>query len=229
MITSQEIQPSVADASGALITLYSRLRNYNAIALKVHTNGLPSKSAPLPSVLGISAARFTLYPRVGFDDSEKYERFYFPRESYRREAILKNGLDRRTVLQRRGDLNYPEYFDEDVDSFVRFCESTEAFLGFNLSFDAAFLPWLLGEGTAPLLFDLMTINQNIVCAGWNEYSDEWKLPNFREAIWYYFDCPLRGVHGDTMYAVKMMMLIFSEMRDRACVHLPRIESQEALN
>jgi hypothetical protein len=70
----------------------------------------------------------------------------------------------------------------------------------------------------------MTTNQNIVCAEGNHFSGEWKLPSLKETIWHYFDTPLRGVRGDTMYSVKMMMLIFSEMWDQARVRLPRIEA-----
>lgn len=200
--------------------LYSKMRNNDAVILTVHTNGLPQKGKPLPSALGISAARFAMLPEQEFERSQLYERFYFPREDYNPEAIARNGLDSATVMQRRQGLSYPDYFEQDLDPFRQFCRGAFTFIGFNIrSFDALFIP---GLSISPMvtLFDLMEENQEVVCSEWLDLINGWKPPSFKETLQHYFDTPVRGTRGDTMYKVRMIFEIFAEMRRRSGVPLP---------
>ncbi len=62
--------------------LYCNKVNENIVALHLHTNGFVRKGKSLPSVLGVSAARLTLTPEIGFDTADRFERFYLPREAW---------------------------------------------------------------------------------------------------------------------------------------------------
>jgi DNA polymerase III epsilon subunit-like protein len=207
--------------------LFSSLTNYNAIILKLQTNGLIENYSKPPCVLGVLAARFTLHPTQDFDAAEKYERFYLPREAFNESAIKINKLDRETIHALRSGRNYPEYFDEDLDSFRKFCRGVYLYIGFNIrTFDAHFIP-NFSKNPNLQIFDLMEVNQEIIRNEWKKTLGMWKFPTFKELLHYYFETPLRGTKNDLMYPVKMMFEVFSLMRENAGIRLKRLEPLSA--
>jgi hypothetical protein len=81
-------------------------------------------------------------------------------------------------------------------------------------FDARFIPNFSGSPSIRV-FDLMEENRDFVMAGWNYARGEWKTPSLKETLHHYFDVPLRGKRGDTLYHVQAMFAVFREMQRRA--------------
>jgi hypothetical protein len=216
---------SLSSASDAFCRFFDRPINYNVITLKLATNGLPEAGQPVPSVLAVSALRDSLKPGSGVRQGMKFERFYFPTEKLNPKAVRKNGLDETALQTLRQGCEYPEHFNDDLDSFLEFCDDVFLFVGFNITtFDAAFLPFVR-EKAEIRLFDLMTENRDILCTEWNERRNEWKLPNiFETATAYGFD--FDGSHPQpNIEYVKLFRKIFDKMRNTARVRLLKIESE----
>jgi hypothetical protein len=89
-------------------------------------------------------------------------------------------------------------------------------VGHNISgFDSVFLPWLKESGTT--LFDIMTENQNIVCAEWEDYPtcDGWKMPTLREVASFYRIRGGKESMQSGIVTVKLIALILEKMLQRA--------------
>jgi hypothetical protein len=211
------------NGSDAFRRIFNSLINYDLITLKLQTNGLPEAGQPLPSILAISALKDSLRSGNGVRQGMKFERFYFPTEILNPRAVRKNGLDEAALRSLRQGCGYPEHFNDDLDSFLEFCDDVFLFVGFNITaFDATFLPFLREEAKIRL-FDLMTENRDILCTEWNEQRNEWKLPNiFETAKAYGFDFDALHPQRNMEY-VKLYRKIFDKMRQKANVRLPKIE------
>ena len=213
--TSDDTVP-VINARASLSKFFEGTVNREMIFLKLSTNGLIVKNSPLPSVVGIAAAKYSLMPgrRIGFIN--QYERFYFPREGYNPKAIILNGLDEETLASKRQGCKYPEHFDEDEESLREYCQDTHLFVGHNIDgFEAKFLPWLHDPGNRT--FDLMKENVDILRLEQESgcYSGEWKWPNIHELSDYYaipFPDQL-AISG--MQYVQLIAAIFQEMLIRS--------------
>lgn len=176
----------VINARASLAKFFERNVNREMIFIKLSTNGLIVKNSPLPSVLGVAAAKFELKPgrKMGFIN--QYERFYFPREGYDPKAIILNGLDEQTIASKRQGCKYSEHFDEVQESLREYCQDTQLFVGHNIDlFEAKFLPWL--HDPENRTFDIMKENTDILRLEQESggYSGEWKWPKLGELSDYY--------------------------------------------
>ena len=172
---------AVVNARDSLSRFFGGMQGRDVIFIKLFTNGLIVKNSPLPSILGVAAAKYQLLPRRRIEFVDYYQRFYFPRESYNARAIAANGLDQAILTSKREGSNYPEHFDEDAGSLREYCHDTHLFVGHNIdSFEAEFLPWLhdLWKRT----FDTMQENVDILRLEQENgpYGCGWKWPNIRE-------------------------------------------------
>jgi len=199
----------------SLAKFFEGTLNREMIFIKLSTNGLIVKNPPLPSVLGIAAAKYKLRPRREIVFLNRYERYYLPKESFNAKAILVNGLDEATLISKRYGHNYPERFDEDNVSLCEYCGDAHLFLGHNINgFEAKFLPWL--HDPENKTFDIMTENVNILRLEHDDYGfyEDWKWPTFQELLDFYSipvadDCTHSG-----MASVKLIAAIFQEMLNR---------------
>jgi DNA polymerase-3 subunit epsilon len=101
----------------------------NLIVFDTETNGFSNCS-----VLSISAIKVIDGKLAG-----KYNRFYYPIESYDYEAININKLDYKTVSKLRENSNYPKYFKDDLLSFYNFIKDSTHFVGHNIAYDLRFV------------------------------------------------------------------------------------------
>ena len=216
--TSDDIVP-VINARASLSKFFEGTANREMIFLKLSTNGLIVKNSPLPSVLGIAAAKYSLMPgrRIGFIN--QYERFYFSREVYNPKAVILNGLDEQTIASKRQGCKYSEHFDEDEESLREYCQDTHLFVGNNIDgFEAKFLPWL--HDPEKRTFDLMKENVDILRLEQESgcYSGEWKWPRLSELADHYGisfpdQLAISGMrHVQLVAAIFQEMLIRSELR-----------------
>ena len=79
--TSDDTVP-VINARASLAKFFGGTLSREMIFLKLSTNGLIVKNTPLPSVVGVAAAKYVLMPGRTIRFINRYERFYFPRECY---------------------------------------------------------------------------------------------------------------------------------------------------
>ena len=208
----------VINARASLARFFEGTLNRDIIIIKLSTNGLILKHSPLPSVLGVAAAKYELMPGRKLDFVDQYERFYYPRvgEGYDLKAIILNGLDEQSIVSKRQGHKYPEHFDEDQQSLRQYCQDTHLFVGNNIDwFEGKFLPWLRDPENRA--FDIMKQNTAILCLEHESgvYSGEWKWPKLSELADYYgipFPDQL-AISG--MQHVRLMASIFQEMLTRS--------------
>ena len=81
----------------------------NAIIFDTETNGL----SPKCSVLSITAIKID----TRGEELEVFDRFYYPKEHYNRDALNVNGLNKETIDYRRqlSSATYAEYFLDDTE------------------------------------------------------------------------------------------------------------------
>ena len=213
--TSDDTIP-VINARASLSKFFQRTVNGEMILIKLSTNGLIIENSPLPSVVGIAAAKHVLLPgrKLGF--VHHYERFYFPRESYNPKAVILNGLDEQTIASKRHGCKYSERFDKDEESLREYCQDTHLFVGNNIDgFEAKFLPWL--HDPENRTFDLMKENVDILRLEQENggYSGEWKWPRLSELADYY-SIPFadEGTISGTQ-SVQLIRSIFQKMLTRS--------------
>jgi hypothetical protein len=205
----------VINARASLAKFFEGTLNRDLIFIKLSTNGLIVKNSPLPSVLGIAAAKYELRLRRQITLVSQYERYYFPKEAYNPKAILVNSLDEPTIISKRYGYGYPEHFDEDTFPLIEYCKGNHLFIGHSIDqFEAKFLPWLHDPGNR--IFDLMKENTDILRLE-HEYGccDGWKWPNIRELLDYYcIPGPNEGLISGMQY-VRLLASIFQEMLSRS--------------
>jgi DNA polymerase III epsilon subunit-like protein len=200
----------------SLAKFFEGTLNREMIFIKLSTNGLIVKNPPLPSVLGIAAAKYKLRPRREIVFLNQYERYYLPKESFNAKAILVNGLDEPTLFSKRNGHNYPEHFDEDKVSLRKYCKNTQLYAGHNIDgFEVKLLPWL--HDPENKTFDIMKENVNILRLEHDDYGfyEDWKWPTFQELLDFYSipvpdDCTHSG-----MASVKLIASTFQEMLRRS--------------
>ena len=213
--TSDDTVP-VTNTRASLAKFFEATLNREMIFLKLSTNGLIVKNSPLPSVVGIAAAKCALIPgrRIAFVN--QYERFYFPRESYNPKATILNGLDEQTIDSKRQGCKYFGHFDEDKESLREYCHDTHLFVGHCIDgFEAKYLPWLHNPGNRT--FDIMKENTDIVRLEQEDgyYSGEWKWPNIRELSDYYDILFPDQLAISGMQFVEIIAAVFQEMLTRS--------------
>lgn len=107
------------------------------IVFDTETNGLFNCS-----VLSISAIKYERLGAHGFTETERFNRFYFPREDFNEYAIDVNGLNRKNIIKNRKNVDYPQFFCDDINSFEYFCKDIKLFVAHNIQFDVQFVPFL---------------------------------------------------------------------------------------
>lgn len=87
------------------------------IVFDIETNGLDKEY----SVLSCSAIKYEINPGTyEMTELDRFDRYYFPVEQFNPSAIDVNGLTRDVITERRGNANYPQHFNQDVD-LEKFC------------------------------------------------------------------------------------------------------------
>ena len=164
------------------------------IVFDTETNGFAGAS-----VLSISAIKV-----VDFEIVEEYNRFYYPIEPFNKQAIAVNGLDYDTINKLRKNVNYPNRFKDDLNSFYVFIENATHFIGHNISFDLQFIePIKLTH-----IFCTMRSNINIIKL---PYRNGYKYPKLLEAAQYYnVKYNANNLHG-SLYDVYITYKVFHSM------------------
>lgn len=179
----------------------------DVVVFDAETNGLDPERF---SVLAIGAIRYQWDDYEILKEVGRFERFYYPKEEYNKRAIEVNGLTAEVIAQRRGNVTYPEHFDDDK-GFKDFCQGVRLFAGHNISFDAGFVPFVKRFRK----FDTMKSNTNIVCI--SNGNGGWKWPTLQETAQYYgvpFD--ELSTHG-AMYDAEIAEKILVKMLQKAGV------------
>lgn len=167
------------------------------------TNGLKANN----SVLSISAIKTLVdFSNKTINILDKYERFYFPEESYNYDAIKVNGLTKEYVTKRRNEAGYPVYFNKDQIAFFQFCENTQYFVAHNIEFDRKFLNRKL-----PKQFCTMKSNTDIIKLPPQRVGTRYKWPKLEEATRFYKISSNNSRFHDSMYDVEMTIEIFKAM------------------
>ncbi len=110
--------------------------NGKFIVFDLETNGFHGSS-----VLSISAQKFYLLRGKKIVSFGEYHRYYFPIEQYNWAAVKVNGLNKKTVIEKRGDSKYALHFEDDLEDFRDWCEDIQHFVGHNIiKFDCSFFP-----------------------------------------------------------------------------------------
>jgi DNA polymerase III epsilon subunit-like protein len=216
-------QPVSENATEAFLDFFHRARNYRVIFFKTATNGLPSRnpSTPMQSVLCISALKCEIRSKRTAVELDRYDRFYYPVEKYSQEAIRQNGLDRETVHRERGEASYPEYFEDDLLDFQRFCDGVSLYVTHNMAFHRQFIP-SLRKSPGLRFFDTMLENESIMRLE-SEELHKWKYPKFEEVAEFY-GVTLEGSKlRDAIHEVEVIKNIFMEMLGRSTVRLVKLE------
>jgi DNA polymerase III epsilon subunit-like protein len=217
-------------ADEELVDFLSGAVNYDIVFFDTETNGFPT-DIPFPSVLSVSAIRAKLTSKDNpVEGYSVYNRYYFPEEDYKQDAIKVNGLTEEVISQKRkeGDQDDKIYFEQDYPAFVKFCEGVSLFVGHNAQeFDSKFIPCI--DWTKVRIFDTMLSNSDIICSSWNSafhfyrgkkiWTPGWKAPKLMEAAKFYgIGLEETELHG-SLYDTKVTMQVFFEMLKRSSVRL----------
>ncbi|VWL85636.1 3'-5' exonuclease [Oceanivirga miroungae] len=172
------------------------------IFFDTETNGVDPNSASLLSLSAMKLTYDTENKKMEFID--EYDRYYFRKEGeeINEGAIKVNGLTDECIEKRRMEskINYPKYFYDDIDSFLRFCDGATHFIAHNIRFDRKFLP----KDLLKYQFDTMLENVMIVSAKWPkllECADYYKVPLEENEL------------HNSLYDVKIMARVFYRMRN----------------
>ncbi|MFX1587996.1 MAG: exonuclease domain-containing protein [Promethearchaeota archaeon] len=187
------------------LTLFLKGCNGQIIVFDVETNGLNTEK---DSVLSCSALKYSLSSDYTMTEIDRFERYYYPIESFHRKATDINGLTRKRIGELRKDVSYAQHFNEDYD-LVEFCSSANSYVAHNLSFDQAFIKTfsLLNSNT----FCTMKSNASIVKVRWMESKGEWKWPSLSETARYYLiKFSHKAAHGST-YDAEITAQILQKM------------------
>jgi DNA polymerase-3 subunit alpha (Gram-positive type) len=161
------------------LTLFLKRCNGQVIVFDIETNGLnPEKD----SVLSCSAIKYLLGDDYTMIEIDRFERFYYPIESFHRRATDINGLTRKRIGELRKGVEYAYHFNEDYD-LVEFCSSANSYVAHNLSFDQAFIKNFSIQNSNT--FCTMKSNACVVKVRWMENKGEWKWPSLEETARYY--------------------------------------------
>jgi len=177
----------------------------NIIFWDTETNGLEKYH----SVLSISALKCSLViegEKANSEIIDRYDRFYFrkPGEEIGKEAVNVNGLTDEVIGRRRSGADYPENFQDDIDSFRRFCSDTKHFAGHNIFYDKQYINFWL-----PNMFCTMTSNNKII--GLKRRNGKPKFPSLKEtANFYGVEIDNNELHG-SMYDSFVTYQIFLKM------------------
>lgn len=110
------------------------------IIFDVETNGFKGSS-----VLSVSGLKVKYVKNSNsFEIIDKFSRYYFRNrdEILNEEAVYLNGLTDEKINSLREGQNYPLYFENDVDSFKKFCDNPVLYVAHNISFDTQFIPFI---------------------------------------------------------------------------------------
>ena len=105
------------------------------IILDFETNGFAGTS-----VLSISAIKALVIDNK-IVEIDRYNRYYHltPGEIENPHAIAINNLSKSNLNMLRKDITYPEFYIDDIQSFLEFCGDTDHFIAHNFSFDREFI------------------------------------------------------------------------------------------
>ena len=83
---------------------------------------------------------------------DRYNRFYYrlPWKKADGIAIGINNLNSEALVNYRKNTEYPLYFTEDIDDFIKFSQGIYGFISHNLDFDKSFLPFEISNGFCTL-------------------------------------------------------------------------------
>lgn len=174
------------------------------IFFDTETNGLSYKN----SVLSIAVVK-------GYLDLESskiivvdiFQRYYYCKEKYSREAIAINNLSHNNVseLRTKTSANYPEYFEDDLENLYNFIGDATHFVAHNIEFDSQFVKTHLD-----VQFCTMMTNTTIVKAK-RFRKGKYKWPKLEEAARYYRIKTRKNRLHDSLYDVELTIKIFERM------------------
>jgi len=170
------------------------------IVFDTETNGF----SPNNSVLSIAAIRLK-YNGEHYVEGDRYQRFYYPVEEYNEKAIEVNGLTREVVFEKRKGLTYPEYFENDVDSFEKFCAGTDLFAGHNISFDVKFVPFVQYKKKFCTMYSMKELY-------YKKYKIN-KVPKLKEAVLCVDETFDENKLHDSMYDVELTVKVLLKILD----------------
>jgi DNA polymerase III alpha subunit (gram-positive type) len=176
--------------------------NAKIIVFDLETNGLNPKKE---SVLSCSAIAYRL-ENYKLIEQERFDRYYFPRENFHRNATDINGLTRDKIKELRGDCSYPKYFDEEA-YFLLICQNASFIVAHNIGFDLSFISHPISANK----ICTMETNTEIVRAGWLERKKQYKWPNLKETADYFGVSVDIGKLHSSMYDVEITARILQEM------------------
>lgn len=177
----------------------------NVIFWDTETNGLQKHH----SVLSISAIKYFINienDKINSEIIDKYERFYFRKagEEIGKEAIDVNGLSDDVIEKRRGNVDYPINFCDDIKSFQSFCSDTRHFVGHNIYYDKQYINFWLAN-----MFCTMLSNTKII--GLKKRDGRPKYPSLGETARFYgVELNENELHG-SMYDLFITYRIFLKM------------------
>jgi len=179
----------------------------NIIVFDLETNGFAGSS-----VLSVFAIKIGIeyIPNqdVKFNILEEYERFYFRRsgELLNHRAIEINRLTDEKIEILRNGCNYPENFNDDLESLKKFCLDTNHYIAHNIKFDSNFIDFRLKNK-----FCTMESNADIVKSGLSS-ARRYKWPKLSEtALFYKIDYDTKKLHTsryDTLITAEIFKKMF---------------------
>ena len=164
----------------------------------LETNGFKGSS-----VLSISALEIKYLETMNkFGIVNVYSRFYFPNEGEKiKDSALKiHGLDEARIKELRDGVDYPNYFKNDIESFLTFSKNSSIYVAHNIKFDSSFIPF---SGKDIELFCTMENNIFINRSG--------KWPTLEETAKYYEIKLDRKMLHASNYDVYLCFEIFNAM------------------
>ena len=182
-------------------------RKTRIIIFDVETNGLNSEC----SVLSCSAIKYEIHPSTyQMTELGRFNRYYYPRESFNTQAIAVNGLTKEVLAEKRLGVDYPEHFHLD-NAFEIFSSDAKRFIAHNISFDTQFIPFIANKKK----LCTMRTNMDIVAAGYLQWKREWKWPKLSEtAVHYGIPFNESELH-DSMIDTEITSQIFFKMLEEA--------------
>lgn len=182
------------------------------------TNGLTTDY----SVLSASAIK------LEYDTNTKectilseFDRYYYPKErTYNWEAIRVNGLDKKTLKEKRKGVRYARFFTNDKD-WDKYIEDVEYFIGHNLiMFDSKFmlngrLKFEPKDLICTMLENVEEVKAEFPYSHYYDYPTvQYKWPTLLEtAIHYNIKFNAKELHG-SLYDCKITLEIFKKMLNK---------------
>ena len=160
------------------------------------TNGFSSSSASALSVFAEDS------------NGEQFERYYMPEEDFNEKAIEVNGLDRDTLIEKRGSESYPILCKDDTE-LGSYIGENDIFIAFNATFDLQWMPEPFDKKEVKAFCPMKFLTQRMMLP--KKKGKGYKYPSLKEAADFMGVTIDTDNQHDARYDVKILKDIFYEI------------------